>query len=803
MLSKKIRLCNIRVEKELIRNEETDEFEELPVTFATVFVNKEKKQYFFNKIKEYARKESETGKPYLFNPPSFLNEFRGLKKIWRKHSSKIYPFTRSILPTVVGVRLKIPGKPKNANLINSIADIRKALFIESFWHDDHSLIPDEKPQWCEVWLRDDNPDVIFPERAVKDDKPDVIKRLEKLIDDLNIVSKLNYIIFPERAVKLVFVNNEQLADLTRLSDDIAGFRKAKDTTTFWTEMPNREQAKWAEDIIERLQVNRESLVSVCILDTGVNNGHPLISPILDSADCQSFDPLWGSHDHYGHGTLMAGISGYGNLAEHLSGQGPIFINHMLESVKILPPEGRGKNKPELWGYITSQGVSLAEIQAPDRKRICCMAVTASDNRDRGKPSSWSGALDQITSGVDDGTKRLMVVSAGNITDFNQLSNYPDNQITDSVHDPAQSWNALTVGAYTQLTTITDPTLKGYLPIAQVNQLSPFSTTSLTWDNKWPIKPEIVMEGGNAAVKEHEFSSECDDLSLLSTNYQPQARLFESFNMTSAAAAQGAHFAAQIQIRYPDYWPETIRALVVHSAEWTDALKSQFAKGDSKTQLRDVLRACGYGVPNLERALYSAMNSLTLISQAEIQPYEKNRTRDMHLYDLPWPIEILRELQDAEVEMRVTLSYFIEPGPGEIGWKDRYRYPSYALRFKINSPTEKREQFIKRINAEARDEDEGHLKTKSASDRWVIGSKGRDKGSIHSDIWKGIAADLAESHYIAVVPIVGWWRERAYLGKCESKARYSLIVTIRTPEQKVDIYTPVAQEVGVIVPVAIS
>src|SRR6185369_11566849 len=124
---------------------------------------------------------------------------------------------------------------------------------------------------------------------------------------------------------------------------------------------------------------------------------------------------------------------------------------------------------ELWGDITSQGISLAEIQAPDRKRICCMAVTSSDTRDRGNPSSWSGALDQITSGVGDGTKRLMVVSAGNITDFNQVANYPNAQLDDSIHDPAQSWNAITVGAFTQLDTLADPTLRGYTPIAQENQ----------------------------------------------------------------------------------------------------------------------------------------------------------------------------------------------------------------------------------------------------------------------------------------------------------------------------------------------
>ena len=743
MRSKKIRLCNVRVENEPTINEETGVAEELDVIYATVFVSKDKRQAFFDKIEKYASEESG------------------------------------------------PGKPKNADLINSIADLRKAILIESFWQDDRSLIPEEESNWCEVWL--------------SSDQDSVIQRFEELLTHQQINSKTGCIKFPERAVKLVCVNREQLENLTRLSDDIAEYRKAKDTAAFWAEMPNREQTKWAENLIERLRVDRESLVSVCILDTGANNGHPVLSPILNSVDCHSYNSRWGTHDHQGHGTLMAGISGYGNLMDHLSDNGVVVVNHVLESVKILPPQEN--NDPELWGDITSQGISLAEIQAPNRKRIICMAVTSEDARDRGKPSSWSGALDQIISGVSDGSKRLMVVSVGNITDFNQVTNYPDAQMTESVHDPAQSWNALSVGAYTQLTTLTDQTLSGYSPIAQTNQLSPFSTTSLTWDDKWPIKPEIVMEGGNMASDESRFATECSDLSLLSTHYQPHSQLFDNFNMTSAATSHAAYFAAQIQVRYPYYWPETIRALMVHSAEWPDALKEQFACNESKTELKKVLRACGYGVPSLERALYSASNSLTLIAQAEIQPYEcldgRNRTRDMHLYNLPWPQEILLNLHDTPVAMRITLSYFVEPGPGEIGWKDRYRYASHALRFELNSPLETQEQFVQRINLAARDEDEGHPGTSSPSDHWVIGQQTRDKGSIHSDIWRGTAADLAASHFIAVSPRIGWWRERKHLGKCESRTRYSLIVTIKTPEQEVDIYTPVAQQVGVEIPVTIG
>lgn len=750
MRSKKVRLLNVRTATETIQNETTKEPEEVVTTYATVYVANEKKDLFLKKITEYAEEET--------------------KK----------------------------GHPKHDELIRSIADIRKALAIESFWQDDRSLIPDATPQWCEIWL--------------SSDKKEIIARFEALLSSLQLNAKVGVIRFPERAIKVVLVNNDQLAQLSQLSDDIAEYRRAKSTAEFWTSLQNMEQVEWVQDLLERSRHESSPDVSVCILDTGVNNGHPLIKPVLDDDDCQAVDSDWGSHDHDKHGTLMAGTAAYGNLIEALSTSGSININHCLESVKILPPDG--DNPTDLWGYITAQGISRAEIQAPERKRIHCMAVAAADTRDQGRPSSWSGQLDQTTSGAFGDTRRLLVVSAGNV-DPENWTQYPESQLKDAIHDPGQSWNALTVGSYTEFDTIQDPSLRGYAPLAPKSGLSPFSTTSVSWeDNKWPIKPEIVLEGGNLACDQTGFATECDDLSLLSTYYDPQVSHFHPFNMTSASTALASWMAAQIQTQYPDYWPETIRALLVHSANWTSDLWERFKGDGKKNAIKRLLSVCGYGVPDLERALYSASNSLTLIVQAELQPFDKKRdeegnaksgyrTKDMHLYELPWPKDVLRSLPDGtDVEMRVTLSYFIEPGPGEIGWRDRYRYASHALRFELNSPGEDKNELKKRINKAARDEEEGHPGTESASKHWMIG-RARNRGSIHSDIWQGTAQQLADSNIIAISPRIGWWRERAHLNRWNHRARYSLVVSITTPEEQVDVYTPVATQVGITVPIEIE
>lgn len=672
------------------------------------------------------------------------------------------------------------GKPKNRLLVDSIADIQLSV-LTSFWQDNRSLLPGDQPEWVEVWLSSDD--------------EATIESFRHLLVEMQLESKEGELRFPERVVLLVSANRNQLAVLIGKSDDIAELRRGKEVATFFVEMENEEQVEMGQALLQRCDTESTDGVAVCILDHGVNRGHLLLQPVLTDADMHAVYPSWGTSDDDGHGTLMAGIAAYGNLLELLNSHAQFALTHRLESAKILPPPPATTSK-ELWGYMTAQGLYRAEIQAPDRKRVACMAITSIDDRDQGRPSSWSGAVDNLTSGSEDGIRRLFIVSAGNVDAPANWKNYPHDNLTNEVHDPGQAWNALTVGAFTEKIQIQTPYLHGYQAIAPVGGLSPYSTTSLSWlARKWPIKPEVLFEGGNVAQGPNDSIFDTDDLKLVSTYHDPQVAQFGPFCATSAATAQAAWMAARIHAAYPEAWPETVRALLVHTAEWTDMMKCQFlplnpAKGDYAR----LLRICGYGVPDLDRALYCATDSLTLVSQAELQPYGKRDDRyvmkDMHLYELPWPTQVLLDLGQMPVKMRVTLSYFVEPGPGEVGWEDRYRYASHALRFEVNGPGESEDDFVARVNRQARDDDGTHPGTSGPGERWLIG-EARNVGSIHSDIWKGRASDLADSNKIGVFPAVGWWRQRHHLNCWDRRCRYSLLVSIHTPDEEVDIYTPVA------------
>jgi hypothetical protein len=446
-------------------------------------------------------------------------------------------------------------------------------------------------------------------------------------------------------------------------------------------------------------------------------------------------------------------------------------------------------------------MAKAEQQAPRRPRVFCMAVTSDVGLGRGRPSSWSSAVDQLCYGGGD-RRRLLVLAAGNLRGDIHAGEYLDRNDLEEAESPAQAWNPLVVGACTDKITITHPDYDGWSPVAPAGDLSPASRTSAIWDRQWPIRPDVVFEGGNFAHDGVNPASAIDDLQLLTTHYRPNVRLFESFGDTSGAAALGANLAAGVMVAQPTLWPETVRGLIVQSAEWTPAMRQRFNAAGSQAQKLAMLRRYGWGVPSLDRAVRSASNDATLMVEDALLPFRKEKsqikTRDMNLHRLPWPRAELAALGEMDVELRITLSYFVEPNPGERGWTRRHRYASHSLRFAVKRSLESLDTFRQRINKAAQDEEAG-LAGAAGGDDWVLGQI-RDRGSIHSDIWRGSAAALAERDAIGVFPVSGWWKEKPGLQRWDRSARYALLVSIRAPEANIDLYTAIANQLVVPIPV---
>jgi hypothetical protein len=682
-------------------------------------------------------------------------------------------------------------KPPRQEYIDPIEAIGRANLL-SFWTDDPDTLPEQEQYvWWEVWC-----DIESTEKIT-----DVFRHLHCRIADNN-----RWLNFPEATVIPILARRVDVESATIFAEGILELRRCSDTPYFYVEEEREYQHKWINDLAERIIWPDTNVPRVCILDTGVNRAHSLIEPALSSEDLLTANPNWPSTDNLrdGHGTKMAGLALYGDLFPRLQDESKYKLRHRLESVRIIPSDGFPANEPAQYGYITLEAVSITEIQNPYQQRVFCLAVT---NRDRSgdRASSWSASIDRAAAaslvGDDTNTpRRLFCIAAGNIPnvvnveDLGELEDYP-------IEDPAQAWNALTIGGYTDKVDLdpTDADLEGYTAVANVGDISPFSRNSLAWrSGKTPIKPEVVFEAGNRVQSpDGRYFFDCSSLELLTTGPDVNRLPITTAGATSAATAQAARLAAQLQADHPDYWPETIRGLIVHSASWTETMEKRLKAKKGVRERRELARLFGYGVPSYNRATSSASSDLAIVAQSTIQPYRRNGNvaifNDCHYYILPWPREVLEKYAEERFQLKVTLSYFIQPNPGKSAAIDPFKYQSFGLRFDLKRAQETSKQFKSRINKN--EEESQDLKNtnypKSDDSGWMFGPNSISAGSIHCDVWQGNGAQLAARNIICVKPVAGWWKERNSPEVCEQQARYALILTLTAPDINIDLYTPIS------------
>lgn len=683
------------------------------------------------------------------------------------------------------------GKPQNQELVEKI-DVISRTSVENLWSSPIESLPRLEAVWCEIWLATEglNIETIIPN----------LKGVCALFDIEILESILK---FPQRSILIIKANYAQLSELITSFGLIAEIRKTEELNSFWLNQNITENNDWIEEALNLVDFTKTNNF-ISILDSGINNGHRLIEPILDEVNRLTVEPGWGVNDSMGHGTCMAGIATYGNLNAILENKKPLEIHHQIESVKILHPNL--PNEQNKYPLITLEAVNRAIINNPNAKRIFCMAVTTDFQVDFGKPSAYSSVLDSIIFGEDINDKKIFLVSAGNVRGEHNWKNYPVSNLNLSVESPAQSWNAISIGAYTE------KILPDAATVANKFELSPFSTTSSSWDSNWPIKPEVVFEGGNLIRLENGDVEGHDDLEVLTTSRNSILHHFTTLNATSAATAFAAYFLAKLRDSYPNAWEETLRALMIHSASWSEEMIAQFQIDTNKVgDVLRLLKIVGYGIPNLQKAIECKSNYLTFISEQIIKPYKLDegeiKTNEIHYYEFPWPKEILESLGETNVTLRVTLSYFIEPNPGDRGYTTKYAYQSTALKFSLINSGEDFDNFKIRTNKKNQDNlkenlgvdklDSGEYDKNTGSSRWALGADTVFKGSIHSNYWNGSAVEIASCNKLAVFPLAsGWWKQLKKQEKHDSELRYSLIVSIETPENTTDIYTPIATQVAV-------
>ena len=220
------------------------------------------------------------------------------------------------------------GEPRHKDLVDRIAALRRAS-LRALWTDDPTVYTGEDEAiWWEVWLR-------------RHDGGELARLLE-FAGLVGLTVGERRLAFDDRIILLVRGTARQFSGSLDVLNDVVEVRRAKESAALFVDASPEEQAGWADDFKRRTTPAAAEAPAVCILDTGVNRGHPLLEDVVAPEDATAVDPAWGPHDdgggpgNMGHGTEMAGLAAYGDLTSTLASRAPVRLRHRVESVKIIP-----------------------------------------------------------------------------------------------------------------------------------------------------------------------------------------------------------------------------------------------------------------------------------------------------------------------------------------------------------------------------------------------------------------------------------------------------------------------------------
>jgi exonuclease VII small subunit len=557
----------------------------------------------------------------------------------------------------------------------------------------------------------------------------------------------------------------------------------------FAELIQNQIASHSTETTFELQPPKINAPKVCVIDSGIQERHPLLKAAIDSQNSTCWIP--GESDQTadyvsngGHGTRVAGAILYPRNIPRTGQQQAIC---WLQNARVLDANCQLQDKlfpPDLITEI----VNL--YYGKHHTRIFNHSITGSVPCRTRYMSAWAAMIDELTYQKD----ILFIVAAGNLPLDRSIKStrlsiadhlkanrlYPDYLLENScrIANPAQSFQALTVGSLAS-DYYNQPPLTS---IAQQDKPSAFSCSGLgIWET---IKPEAVEYGGDVVTDNNHIPSlttpEAICPELVRSTLNSRVAVAADNIGTSFAAPKVSHIAACLAAEFPDESCLLYRALIIQSArlpEWTK---------QSDINLFHAIRQIGYGIPNLERAIRNTENRITLITQGD----RKIKARQAQVYQVQLPAELRSQGEDIEILLEITLSYKAQPRRTR---RNRRRYLSTWLDWDCSKKGENPDSFLNRILKEY-DAPEDTEKSEGIF-TWTLGKQknhktikeiSRSAGTLQKD-WTIVKSyELREAFCIAVVGHEGWNNDP------DASVPYSLVVSFEAINDDISVYLPMIQ-----------
>jgi subtilisin family serine protease len=479
-------------------------------------------------------------------------------------------------------------------------------------------------------------------------------------------------------------------------------------------------------------------------------------------------------DEKGHGTPVAGIATYGDLRNILA-NGEISPRFRLASARVVNKTGKFENKSLVPQQIEAAirrlhalGARVINISLGDRTRPA-----------GNKASAWAAVIDDLARELD----LVIVVSAGNSDRNSLLRRHGDGIVTAypaffsdgsfRILEPATAINALTVGslAHSNGLSAEDGDYVGVRAITEAEQPSPF--TRIGPGIGGMIKPDLVDYGGTAlfdgATQNLIDGKNRPAAGVLSLHNLYLQKLFTSVSGTSFAAPLVAYKAAAIREAFPEVSANFVRALLALSAEYPQKAL------DCLSYSKDApLNTLGYGLPNLENALYSDDSRVILYREDSLQ------IDKFAIYEIPIP----PVFQTTRGKRQISVSLAYDPPVRHT----RLDYAGIEMSFELVRGVSEAEVFD---NFRKWEKGEGDPFKVTGSKRCKMepGSQKREKGSLQRGIFRAMTnlSAYGDRYFLAVRCEGGWASEDV------PDQRFAVVVELRH-EGTAELYQRVQERV---------
>lgn len=504
----------------------------------------------------------------------------------------------------------------------------------------------------------------------------------------------------------------------------------------------------------------DTAAGVVVLDSGLNTGHPLLRMAV--GDSQGFVPPGrAANDVHGHGTKVAGLALYGDVAacaqrrafvpeiRLFSGRvlddhnqyEPTFVeNHVREAVQYFVESYNCRifnlsigdlNRPYLGGHVAGLAHVLDSLAR--EYEVLFVLCTGNFLGQGGVPADW-------------------------------IAEYPNYLLTQhaALLDPAPAINAITVGAIARYDATANahyfPATLEERPVAQVDQPSPFTRSGI--GAGYPIKPDVVAYGGNSAVdpRVNRGLPVTRGLGTVSTYHDfAGGRLLVEDNGTSFAAPYVTNLAGLLSNKLGASDANVLRAILLAHAEMPEAA---IALLDDEVAQR---RLCGYGCIPAQSLLESTDTEVTLFAADAIAD------RHHHFYELPIP-DTFYSRGTRDRQLTVALSHFPPTRTTRIDYK------ATRISFKLVE-AESLDEVVAFFNAAV--DREGLERIPEVTGR-SVSERERSRGSGQSATWRfrRITNQRRQMKmFVVVTRLDAPWST----GLVEEQERYGLAVVLRDRE----------------------